>query len=635
LKSPPPQSGFPAHRLIPYALVALTFLVFGQTVRHRFVNLDDLPLILENPQVLKGLTLEGVAWAMLATSGASFWHPLTWLSMMTDVSLFGLNPAGHHLMSVVIHAVNAVLLFRVLQRMTGATGRSALVAALFAIHPLHVESVAWAAERKDVLSTLFFLLSWMAYVGHSRQPGIGRYLAVLAFFALSLMAKPMMVTFPFALLLFDRWPLDRFGRVSASRLLLEKVPLLALSVAASLVTLSYEGDAAWLHSADVYPLWARVANAFVSYATYLRQAVLPYSLAVFYPHPGTGISLPQVAISALLVAGLCAAAFRLRDRYPYGFAGLAFFFGTLVPVIGLVQVSDQAMADRFTYVPLIGVFIAAAWGCGDLAERLHVPVKARIALSLAVVAAFSVLAWIQTGYWKDSGTLYEHTLKVQGPLKFIHNNYGVFLKNEGRLDEAAFQYREALRIKPTDLAANANLAVVLDLQGKTEEAVALYRDVLRRDPTSAKAARNLAVILARSGKAGEAIPLYEKALQLQPNSPDAHVELAKLFMQGNQPENAIVHFREALAQRRDYPEAHYGLGLALARIDALDEAIRHLREALRLHPDYPETYNNLGAILARRGNVAEAIPLFREALRLNPAYEGARRNLDMALAATR
>ena len=589
-------SGFSGQaRWVRLALIAANLIVYASVWHHGFVNYDDDDYVTANPVVLRGLTWHGVAWAF-TTEHAVNWHPLTWLSHMLDVQLFGLDPGPHHLTNLLFHIANTLLLFGLLHRMTGALGRSAFVAGLFAVHPLHVESVAWVAERKDVLSTLFWMLTLWAYVEYVKRPDLRRsdlrrYGAVLLFFALGLMAKQMLVTLPFVLLLLDFWPLGRVvigpnpargralsrdGWATAIRLVWEKLPLLALSIASSVATfvIHQRGGAVIILSA--IPLKLRVENALVSYVAYIGKMLWPARLAVFYPYPQ---SLPAwlVAGAFLALVGISLAVIRAGPRHPYLPVGWFWYLGTLVPVIGLIQVGDQAMADRYTYIPLIGLFIIVAWGVPDLLLRwplrrivLPSPFLTRIALpaaASAVILACAITAKGQFQYWEDSTTLWTHALAVTTRNNIAHNNLGASLADQGKTDEAIAHYSEALRIKSDYADAHNNLGVALADEGKLDEAIAHYFEALRIRPDYADAHSNLGIALANEGKLDEAIAQFAEALRINPDS----------------------------------AKAHNNLGVALASQGKLDEAIAHFNEALRINPDYADAHKNLGVALVQQG----------------------------------
>ena len=488
-------------------LIVATLATYSDLRNHQFINFDDPIYITNNPPVRGGLTLTGLAWAF-TTHYAGFWIPLTWLSFMVDSQLFGLHPGGFLLTNLLFHIANALLLFLWLLRTTRALGRSFLVAALFALHPLHVESVAWVTERKDVLSTFFWLLSMWAYIWYVESPGIRRYLLILVCFSLGLMAKPMMVTLPFVLLLLDYWPLGRWPQkspgsaknsrtqkprsgVPLGRLIWEKIPLLALVVIFSVVTIYAQKEQGALAQLAYIPLPSRLANALVTYVTYMVRMIYPSGLAVFYPHSRDAFPLWQVLGASLTLVFISLLIIRQTSRHPYLLVGWLWYLGTLVPVIGLVQAGEQALADRFTYVPLIGLFIMVAYGMADLgarwrAPRFLLPVGAGVVLS-----ALMICTWVQVSYWRGSISLYEHTLKVTGGNPLIHGNLGVVLAAQGKLDQAVAHYAEALRLKPDYAGVHNDLGLALAAQGKLEQAMAHYAEALRLKPDDAAVYNNL------------------------------------------------------------------------------------------------------------------------------------------------
>jgi protein O-mannosyl-transferase len=632
-------------RWVSLALIAANLIVYASVWHHDFVNYDDDQYVTSNPVVLRGLTWHGVSWAF-TTGYAVNWHPLTWLSHMLDVQLYGLDPGPHHLTNLLFHIANTLLLLGLLHRMTGALGRSAFVAALFAVHPLHVESVAWVAERKDVLSTLFWILTLWAYVEYVRRPNLYRYGAVLLFFALGLMAKPMLVTLPFVLLLLDFWPLGRMrmrlnpaggwafsggGWDAVMDLVWEKLPLLALAVAASIVTLIVHRQGGAVISLSATPLKLRVANALVSYVVYIGKMLWPVHLAVLYPYAQ---SIPGwwVAGALLTLVGISVAVIWAGARHPYLPIGWLWYLGTLVPVIGLIQVGDQAMADRYTYVPLIGLFIVVAWGIPDLLA--HWPLQ-RIALPVAaglVILACAIAARSQLQYWKDSTTLWTRALAVTTGNNIAHNNLAIVLADQGKLDEAIAHYSEALRIKPDYATARNNLGLALADEGKLDEAIAHYSEALRIKPDYADALNNWGAALAAEGKLDEAIAHYSEALRIKPDYAGAHNNWGIALASEGKSEEAIAHFSEALRIKPDYADAHNNWAGVLASEGKLDEAIAHCNEALRIKPDYADAHNNLGVALADQGKLDEAIAHFSEALRINPDDSKARDNLRLTLA---
>jgi Flp pilus assembly protein TadD len=599
--------------LLCLLLVAAVLAVYWQVWSYDFINLDDPLYVTNNRNVQAGLSRESVVWAFTTTHAAN-WHPLTWLSHMLDCQLYGLNPKGHHLANVFFHLLNTLLLFLVLQRMTGTLWRSGLVAALFALHPLHVESVAWVAERKDVLSTFFWMLTIWAYSRYVDRPKLARYLLTLLAFTLGLMAKPMLVTLPFVLLLLDYWPLERIqggqlhtaasaetplsSRLSklslqALRLIWEKVPFFVLAAASSVVTFLAQKSGEAIGSFDLFPLKIRLANALVSYIRYIGKMIWPQKLAVFYPHPDHILSMWQIVGAGLLLATVSLLVTKAGRRYPYLTVGWLWYLGTLVPVIGLVQVGAQAMADRYTYVPLIGLFIIIAWGGGDVVAKWR---YRRIVLTVAIgtlILAVMTCTASQVKHWRNSITLFEHALEVTTDNYVAHNNLGNEMTVQGEFDEAIAHYLEALRIKPHYAGAHNNLAVVLARQGRFDQAILHYSEALRLKADSAETHNNLGVALVQLGKIDAAIAHYIRALELQPNYAEAHNNMGNALAEQGNLDDAVFHFYRALELSSGYPKAHNNLGVALARQGKFDEAISHFNEALRLQPDYTQARVNL------------------------------------------
>ena len=653
----PPQRKLPSFRrhvlkfLIALFLIVSIFAVFWQVRTHEFLKYDDQIYVTDNPHVKAGLTLKGILWAFTATHAGN-WHPLTWLSHMLDCQLYGLRPAGHHLTSLVFHIASALLLFLVLSQMTGTLWRSGFVAALFAFHPLHVESVAWAAERKDVLSAFFWMLTMWAYVRYAERPGLNRYLLVLLWFVLGLLSKPMLVTLPFVLLLVDYWPLGRFQfgqpsghhklsthnskdtgdqRSFALRLVLEKVPFFALAAVSSFLTFLAQRGGGAVASLGLLPLETRVANALVSYVSYIGKMIWPYRLAVFYPYPET-FPMWQVAGAGLLLGCVSFLVILAARRRPYLMVGWLWYLGTLVPVIGLVQVGEQAMADRYTYMPLIGLFIMIAMGVPDMLSgwryrRIGMAISAGLLLSI-----FMIVTWLQVRYWQNGVTLFEHSLEVTANNSISQFSLGIALDDQGKTDEAIAHYTEALRIKPDNVEAHYNLGIALAQRGKNQEAVAHFTEALQIKPDHANAHNNLGLILAQQGKTPEAIAHYKEALRIDPNNADAHNNLGIILGRQGKTQEAIAHYTEALRIDPDNADAHNNLGIILAQQGKNGEALAHFTEALRIKPDYAEVYNNLGIILAQQGKNQEAIPHFIKALQIKPDYANARNNLGLALA---
>ncbi len=503
-----PKSAIADRKLLTaLLLLALTWAAYQSVRRYEFVDYDDDRYVTANPRIQQGLNWQNAVWAMTAMEVAN-WHPLTWLSHMTDCQLYALNPSGHHLTNLLLHLVNVLLLFHVLQLMTRALWPSALVAALFAVHPLNVESVAWIAERKNLLSTLFWLLAMWAYVLYARHKGWRRYLLVLVLFVLGLMSKPMLVTLPCVLLLLDYWPLGRLsGRRDALRLLLEKVPLFILSAASSFITVKAQRMDGAL-DAKVLPLGARISNALVSYLGYIYKMIWPTRLAVLYPHPGETLPRWHAVTAALILIGLTILIVRGSRKYPYLIVGWLWYLGTLVPVIGIVQVGGQAMADRYAYVPLIGLFIIIAWGTRDLTRALTHRSYWLAAAAALVLIALTMTTWRQLRYWQNSITLFEQAIRVTDDNAIAQNNLGAVLVRQGRLDEGLVHLNEAVRLNPSYGTAYDNIAVTLYQQGniagqdenRTQEAIDLYRRALELKPNLTEAQQKLDLLLEKMEK---------------------------------------------------------------------------------------------------------------------------------------
>ncbi len=638
--------------------------VYGQTLNHGFINYDDPIYVTDNPHVRNGLTPEGFIWAFTSAYDAN-WFPLTWLSHMLDCQLFGLNAGLHHLTNVVLHALNALLLFALLQRMTSARWCSAFVAFVFALHPLHVESVAWVAERKDVLSALFWFLTLWAYLNYIERRSPGRYLLIVLMFCCGLMSKPMIVTLPFVLLLLDVWPLRR---KMAAGLLLEKLPLIALSIGASVVTYLVQRRGGAVLSIEQIPLASRIANAVISYVVYLVKFIWPTNLAVFYPHP---IQLPawQIIAASLALAGITALVLRGIARRPYLAVGWLWYMGTLVPVIGLVQVGAQARADRYTYIPMIGISIMLAWGGAEVFERRHWSKPAIAAVAAAACSAWLVVAWLNVTYWQNSIRLFQHAVDVTERNHVAHNNLGVALRQDGRAAEAVGEFRTALEIRPQDAEVQDNLGEALLTVGSVNEAIPPIQEALRLKPDFAKAHVDLGSAFMRSGRSDEAATQYRLAVELapdnaeaqyglggvllaqgrtqeavphlqaalphlmdtvraKPDDADGHYNLGRLFGILGRTDEAIAQFSETVRLRPDDAEAHFNLGVALAARERRQQAVDEFSTAVRLRPDYVRAHFNLGTTLAGLSRYDEAIGEFQEVLRLRPDFPDARRNLD-------
>lgn len=617
-------------------LVVATLAVYWQVTCHEFVNFDDGLYVTENRHVQSKQTLESILWAFSFSDKKNiYWHPLTWLSHILDYRLFGLNPGMHHLVNLFFHATNCLLLFLVFRQMTGELWKSAFVAALFALHPLNVDSVAWVAERKNLLSTFFWMLTLLSYAWYTRRPGFNRYILTCFAFVCGLLTKPMLITLPFVLLLLDYWPLKRMRLPvgpSMFRLVIEKIPLFCFSAFSIYLSISLLADVDNIIAQDLAPMKLRIENALVSYVGYMGKTIWPQDLAVLYPYP---LSIPfwKVICSGLFLAVMALAMTLGRKKRPYLFVGWFWFLGTLVPVIGLVQNGLwPALADRWAYVPIIGLFVIAAWGIPDLLARWRYKNSALGILGGILLVTFAVITLFQIGYWKNSRTLFEHTIEVTGDNPVAHNNLGVSLKEMGEIDAAIQHYREALRIKPDYSKARNNLGAALETMGEIDAAIAHYREVLRIKPDHASTCSNLGGALKKQGHLDEAVALFQKALRLQPDHSEAHNNLGVTLEEQGRIDEAIAHFREALRIKPDYADAHSNLGSALLKQGRTEEAIIHCQKALRIQPDLYLAHNYLGVALVHKGNIKKAIQHFQEALRIKPDYYQAHNNLGIALA---
>ena len=591
-------------------LTVVVLLAYWPVYRNGFVY-DDAQYVTGNPHVQHGLTWTEVRWS-LTSIYASNWHPLTWISHMADVALYDLNPAGHHVTNLILHLANVLLLFVLLSRMTGSMWPSAFVAMLFGIHPLHVESVAWISERKDVLSTFFGLLTMLAYARYARTPGLKWYALVVGLLILSLASKPMLVTLPFVLLLMDFWPLERTKKQGIAWLMIEKLPLLILSVGSCAITYYAQRQGGAMISADIYPLGVRIQNALVAYSAYIGKMLWPTKLAVLYPHPGNSLPLWMAAASAIGLAVITLLVIRVRRPRPYLTVGWLWYVGTLIPVIGIVQVGDQAMADRYTYVPLIGLFVALTWGVADLLvvgdhgkKKKGQRSVVAPAMACTVVGILAILTRLQVPYWQDDYALFEHALAVTKNNGIAHNNFGAALQDID-VSEAIAHYREALRIRPNDYLAHNNLGSALGKQGLLDQAISEFKLAIKYNPRAHESYDGLGNALIRKGDLNGALLNMEKAVEINPEYAEGHNNLGLVLDAMHQENQAIPHFEKAISIAPYYASGHYNYAVCLNRLGRNDEAIEQYRMTVELDPTFGQAHKNLAVLLYFAGDYKDA-----------------------------
>lgn len=637
------KSGFRREALTAAALAVLALAAYAPIGfdKYEFLNADDDEYVTENPQVKAGLTGPSLWWALTKFHSHN-WHPLTWMSLQLDWQFYGSNASGFHVTNVLLHAANTALLFLALRSLTGATGRSAIVAALFAVHPLHVESVAWVSERKDVLSTLFWMLTLWAYSAYVSRPGWGRYLLTLIFFALGLTAKPMLVTLPCVLLLLDFWPLCRFGAGQPAACgsahhtqpqaagwwipIREKLPFFALVAGSVLLTLRAQQDI--MQTLDSLPLRYRLANTPLAYLAYIGMMFWPMRLAIYYPHPGPDISFAWAAAATVLLLILTALALGQARRRPYLAVGWLWYLGTLVPVIGLIQVARQSYADRYTYVPLIGLFLLLVWGAYDLLGRRRLAWAAPVVVGL--VAACLVLTWRQLPVWRNSAALWQYTLAVS-PSSLAHENMARFLEKEGRIEEARREYAEGIRFGPSALAYN-NVGHFLIRHGWTDEALQHFAQSLELYPDQVPAHYNIARIRLAQGKLDEAQRHLAEVIRLNPNYVDGRYYLGVVLERQGKFPQAERELMRALRSKPDSANARYHLGVVSEGQGRSYEAAKWFDFALQSDPNHAEAHTSLGALLALQGRLAAGREHFHAALKCDPRNGRAHFNLALALA---
>ena len=599
-----PGTYFPVW-LTALLLVLVTIALYWPATQYDFVSVDDPNFVTENPHIQDGLNWEGVKWAFCNTGQASTWAPLLWLSHLLAWQLFGPDAWGHHLINVLLHAANTALVFLIFRQMTGAAWRSLILAALFGLHPLRVESVVWVTERKDVLSTLFWMLTLWAYVKHvedGRAPNSNSnmwYGAALAMFVLGLMSKAMLVTLPCVLLLLDYWPLERFKSGRAWQLVVEKFPFFALAALACVVTFMVQKHGGAVASVENLSLGARSGNALISYCRYLEKMFWPTNLAIFYPHPGYWPPW-QVLLAGGFLCGISVLIIMKRGRHPCLLVGWMWYVGTLVPVIGLVQVGAQSIADRYTYIPAVGVLILVIWGaCGLTRHWRYQGIVLSVTGSAVIVLGIGMTRQ-QLGYWKDNETLFRHALNVTEKNYHAHKGLGDALLRKGQIDEAIDQFEEAALLMPGYIDVHYNLGNTLLKKGLINKAINQFQEAIRLKPGYADAYNNLGTCLLKKGQVDEAISQFQVAIRLKPDLADAHYNLGNAFLKKIQTGEAVRQFQAVIRLKPGDVEAHNNLGAALAMNGQIEEAINQFQEAIRLKPDDPEGRDNLARALRMR-----------------------------------
>lgn len=636
------RGGRIATAIISVLLAIIVWVAFSHALRNGFVDYDDPDYVSDNPKITNGLTLQGIQWAFTHVH-ASNWHPLTTISHMLDCQFYGLQPWGHHLTNILLHTAAAILLFLALRSMTGAVWPSAFVAAVFAVHPLRVESVAWVSERKDVLSGVFLMLILWAYAGHVRSNRVlsWMFVSVVILFAFGLMCKPTLVTLPFILLLLDYWPLNRgqrsypngqrnhiekFRYGTWSSLVVEKLPLFVLSAGSCVATLMAQQQA--LHASLKPRLEERIINGLVSYCSYLGQTIWPVHLAVLYPYPESNSNLPYAIVALLFLLIVSVVFFLWRTKYPFLLVGWLWYLGMLVPMIGIIQVGSQVRADRYTYLPQIGLYVLVAWAAMEFSRPWPRRREILSVAALLLITALITRSYLQTLCWESSETLWKHAIACTSDNYIAHNNLAFALLQSRRFDEAAAECRQSLKINANFAAAHNNLGLALiqsepsgngiRRQNETvDQAIAHYRTALQIQPDFKQAENNLGNALMQKGQVDEAIAQFRKALETDPFFAAAELSLANAFLKKGEVHEAIASYQTTLKIDPDYADAEYGLGNAFVAEGNYRESMAAYEAALRLRPDYFQAHHNLGCLLAAMGKTDEALEQFREALRIN------------------
>lgn len=624
---------------------------FGQTTRFGFINYDDDSIVYENPAVTRGLDLHEIGRVFTQESGRDSWFPVTDISHMLDWQLYGPDAGGHHLTNVLLHAATAIVLFLLLQSMTGATWRSAFVAAAFALHPLRVESVAWIAERKDVLSGLFFMLALWAWIRHvHRQPVLqksaspfgdvipaidprhwtaGYYWALVLFF-LGILSKSIVVTLPLVLMLLDFWPLRRLNSASFLKLLLEKWPFFLLSAGGCAVTVLTQRHVMQAVRPFAWP-W-RLGNALMAYVDYLEHTIFPFGLALLYPHPPSHLPALKLCLSVLILLSVSVGAVLARRKHPYLLAGWLWYLILFLPVIDIMQTGDQTRADRYTYLPQIGLFLLFAWGAADATQSLPFRKTLLVCTAAVILAALGAATHVQAKYWKDSVSVWTRSLSLWPQSYIAHCNLGIALADQGKVSDAIEHFNRALEINPNDAKSINNLGKVLTTQGNVNAAVQDFHRALELEPNNVKILNNLSVALADQGQVNDAVQDLDRALQIQPEDADTYYNLGNIYAARADYDDASQNYQQALEINPDFAEARCNLGLVLARQGKLDDAIEQYEQAIRIKPHYVDALNNLGGALAAQGDMNAAAGYYQQALNLRPDDPNTLNNLGVILA---
>ena len=636
-----------SHLLLLLLLTICTLWVYIHIGSYDFINIDDDKYVVLNSHVNQGLSLKSIAWAFGFSDTALefYWHPLTWISHMTDIQLFGRDAGMHHYTSLFIHIVNALLLFIIFYKMTKKTWQSFFVAALFALHPMNVDSVAWIAERKNVLSTLFWFLIMLSYVSYAKKPGLKKYLLILILFISGMMCKPMLLTLPCVLLLLDFWPLGRirifkqptpqhdtasnlpkFSKKTIYQAILEKLPLLLISILFTIISIYSVHSTQQILSGESLPFLLRFENAIVTYLKYIGKIIWPQNFAIFYPFPDS-IPIWQVLMAGCALAGMTIFALLRIRKAPYIIVGWLWYMGTMFPVSGIFQQGRwPEMADRWAYVPTIGLFIVIAWGGSHILSRLPYQKILSSTIMLTIIGLLMILSRHQVSYWKNSQTLLTHALQVTKNNYVAMFNMGAFLATKGKTDQAIDYYRQVMEIRQESIFYN-NLGNCLVKKGKIEEAIKNFQIALRMNPLSVKALNNLGNAYAEKGQYLTATNYFNKALEQSTTKEDIHVNMGNMYIKMDQFDKAIHHFNSVLTELPDQIEANIGMGVALARLNRIDEAIACYKTVLKVKPENAEAHNNLATLLLQKNQLAEAKTHFQAALKYKPDYDSAQANL--------